>query len=87
MNVPDAPIRRTISAAVFTSVVIDVAPLAAAAAVKPKMLLAYLPVAATRPIGVPAHSSHVYGEFSGLLEFVPSTVTGGAQNCANCRPE
>jgi hypothetical protein len=57
LNVPEAPIRRTISAAVFTSVVIDVAPLAVAAAVRPSTLLAYLPVAVTRPISIPAHKS------------------------------
>jgi hypothetical protein len=87
LNVPEAPMRRTISAAVFTSVVIDVAPLAAAAPVSPSTLLAYLLVAVIRPISVPAHSSQVYGAFSGLLELVPSIVTGGAQNCANSRPE
>ncbi len=71
----------------FTSVVIDVAALATAAAVRPRMLLAYLPLAVMRPIGMPAQSSQVYGALLGLLELVPSTVTGGAQNSANCRPE
>ena len=71
----------------LASVVIDVAPLATAALFSPMTLLAYLLVAVIRPISVPAHSSQTYGAFSGLLELVPSTVTGGAQNCANSRPE
>ena len=49
------------------------------------MLLAYLPVAVTRPKSVPAKSSQLYGAFSALPLSVPSMVAGDATNCANCR--
>src|SRR5450432_2733561 len=58
VSVPELPIRRCTSVATAAVVCSVVALVVSATVDNPTMLVAYLLVAVTLPIGIPAHSSH-----------------------------